>query len=321
MKNKMKMLYGLKAVMFMSVLLIASACDTSNEPVGNGEAEFVITDAPVDDANVKSVFVTVADIRIDGKSISGFAGRQTIDLMAYQEGKTKLLGMAQLAAKSYGNLTLVLDLDADANGNAPGCYVQTANNTKHKLATTASGTMEITLSKTWRVYNQTKSKIVLDFDLRKAIRYADGTASYSFVTANDLKTAIRVVANEKAATIKGQYEDEIDADNEQIIVYAYKKGTFNAQVESQPNENGLAFVKAVSSTRIKAGLLVNDYTLAFMEEGEYQLVFVHYSKNQTSGKFEFTAILSTETEVNGSLTNFIQVKAGATVNVSAKIKA
>src|SRR6267142_4932408 len=113
-----------KAILFGSAMLMLPACNRSNEPMGKGEAEFQITDAPSDDASIKGVVVTVADIMVDGKSISGFA-KQSIDLKAYQEGNTKLLGTAQLDAKAYNSITLVLDADADASGNSPGCYVLT----------------------------------------------------------------------------------------------------------------------------------------------------------------------------------------------------
>jgi len=95
------------------------ACDDTSEPMGKGDVEFEITDAPSDDASVKGVWVTVADLKVDGKSVPSFA-KQTIDLTAYQEGNTKLLATAgQLDAKSYNKLTLVLDLEKDQNGNTP----------------------------------------------------------------------------------------------------------------------------------------------------------------------------------------------------------
>src|SRR6266850_399275 len=109
-KNVMKTNYlgWTRTILFGSVMFMLPACNRSNEPMGRGEAEFQITDAPSDDASIKGVVVTVADIMVDGKSISGFA-KQTIDLKTYQEGNTKLLGTAQLDAKSYNSITLVLD--------------------------------------------------------------------------------------------------------------------------------------------------------------------------------------------------------------------
>src|SRR5258706_4212729 len=159
-----------RAVLFGATMLMLPACDRSNDPMGKGDAEFQITDAPSDDASIKGVLVTVADIKVDGNSISGFT-KQSIDLKAYQESNTKLLGTAQLDAKAYNSITLVLDADADASGNSPGCYVLTTDDTKFKLR--SSGVITVTASKGWNVVANAKSTIVLDFDLRKSIRQMD----------------------------------------------------------------------------------------------------------------------------------------------------
>jgi hypothetical protein len=310
----------LKAVMFGCAVTMFAACDNSDEPMGKGEVEFEITDAPSDDANIKSVMVTVADIKVDGKSIAGFT-KQTIDVKAYQEGNTKLLGNTQLDARTYNNVTLVLDLDTDANGNAPGCYVLTKDDAKFKLSS-ASGKKNLLLTHSWKVSNNAKTKIVMDFDLRKSIRYSENEAlRYQFVSDNSLKAAIRVVAKENSGTIKGSYQNDSDVEAEKIIVYAYKKGTFNASTETQPQgEDGILFAKAVASAEAKETLSGSSYTLAFLEQGEYELHFVAYQKNTETGRFTFSSELDAETTVDGSVGNIIKVNAGASVSISARIK-
>src|SRR5688572_27253765 len=107
----------LSTIAFAALAVFGISACSDNEPMGKGDVDFEITDAPCDDASVKGVFVTIAEVRIDGKPIPGFT-KQTIDLKAYQEGNTKLLvGAKQLDAKSYNNLTLVLDANTDASGN------------------------------------------------------------------------------------------------------------------------------------------------------------------------------------------------------------
>src|SRR5258708_40304153 len=155
-----------KTIIFVCPISMLPACN-KKEPMGKGEAEFQITDAPSDDASVKSVFVTVADVKVDGQSISGFT-KQTIDLKAYQEGNTKVLGSSKLSARAYSNVTLVLDTETDAAGNTPGCYVMTTDNAKYKLS--SSGPINVTINKTWNVFTSAKSTIVMDLDLRKLIQ-------------------------------------------------------------------------------------------------------------------------------------------------------
>ena len=315
---KMKKSGWFKVLWFASAMAVLTACDDSSEPMGKGEAEFEITDAPSDDASVKGVFVTVADIKVDGRSVSGFA-KQTIDLKAYQEGNTKLLATAgQLDAKSYNNLTLVLDLETDANGNTPGCYVLTQDDTKYKLKNTTTGLAEVTINEEWRVVANTTSKIVMDFDLRKSLDYSDDPmVRYTFVADDKLGAAIRLVARENAGTIKGSYEADSNADK--IIVYAYKKGTFSAETETEPQgENDLLFANAVASAEVKDGLTGRTFTLAFLEEGEYELYFAAHTEN-TTGRMTFETMLSSETKIDGSVANIIKVQGGATINVSGTI--
>jgi hypothetical protein len=303
----------------MCALCITVACDNA-DPMGSGEAEFEITDAPIDDANVEGVFVTVTDVKVNGNSIAGFSGKQTINLKAYQEGATKLLGNAELNAKTYNSITLVLDLDTDASGNAPGCYVKTADNVKHKLATTASGQLDIAVNKAWAVRQNAKSRIVMDFDLRKSIRYTgEETVKYSFVSSSELNSAVRVVDRSKCATIQGTFDGDFDSGTERIVVYAYKKGTYNASTETQADAGGVMFKNAVSSTMVKTEVLADSYTLAFIEAGEYNLVFVRFTKDNASGRFMFNSVLNTQTSVNGSVSNFITVKAGVNVIATASV--
>ena len=298
-----------------------SACEErSNEAMGQGEVAFEITDAPIDDANVKSVMVTVADVRVDGKSISGFS-KQTIDLKAYQDGETRLLGNVEMDSRAYSNLELVLDLNNDEQGNSPGCYVLDQDNTRHQLNSTTSGTMTIATSQSWKTINNAKTNVVIDFDLRKSIRYADDPEDrYSFVSGNNLNGAVRVVTKQSSGTISGTYQEEGSVSADMIIVHAYKKGTFNSSTETQPDGvDGIYFRNALSSAEVKSGLTGKHFTLAFLPEGEYELHFSAYSKNETSGKYAFEAMLESETSVDGSIGNLIKIESGVDINITTKI--
>jgi hypothetical protein len=302
-----------------SVLSFAAACnDDDDTPMGKGEVEFEITDAPLDDVDVKSVIITVTDVKVDGQSLSGFT-KQSIDLKAYQEGNTKLLvGSREMDAKSYSNVTLVLDLNTDANGNAPGTYVQTTDNTKYKLKSTTSGMLEITTTEGWDVASNQKNIIVLDFDVRKAVGYSsDEIIRYRFVSDDNLSSAIRVVTKSDAGTIKGTYTDQTLATEDKVIVYAYKKGTFNADVEGQAQgSDNILFANAVSSAEVK-GTTSKTYTLALLEEGDYEVHFAAYEENETTGKMSLKSILQTDVTVNGELINTLTVESGTTLNIVA----
>ena len=318
MTMKLKRMNWLKVFAFVGLAALLPACNDDSGPAGKGDVAFEITDAPSDDANIESVMVTVADVKVNGTSIEGFT-KQTIDLKAYSEGNTKLLGNLNLDAKSYSNLVLVLDLDTDAFGNAPGCYVKTADETKYKLQSTATGQLELALNKSWTVVSNGKTRVIMDFDLRKAIKYSDDiSVKYSFVGNDNLKSAIRIVTDNKSGNIKGSYEEDTEVDAETIIVYAYRKGTFNASVETQESD-GVMFRNAVSSAEVKSTLTGYSYTLAFLEEGDYELHFVAYNRNSESGRLSYSAQLKSETSVDGNVGDVIRVKAGVTVNISSSV--
>lgn len=307
----------------MIALFTLTACSNDKEgeatPSSTGNATFEMTDAPIDNAEVEGAFVTVTDIKVDGQSFEGFSGPQTIDLLAYQNGETKVMGTGELAAESYSTLTLELDLNQDASGNSPGSYIQTANGTKHRLGSSAQNSLEITANKAYTIQEDANSNIVVDFDLRKAVRHSasDESNEYSFVTAAKLNNAVRVVAKENAGEIKGNYEDDTNGGSadSKTIVYAYHKGTFNADTETQGE---LLFENAVSSAVVSEGSFSSNFVIAFLEEGQYELHFARFSDSNNDGRLSFESRLDVASQNNVSL-NDIQVEAGANVSLDIAV--
>ncbi len=309
----------MKALAFGCAVLVFIACEDTNEPVGKGNVQFEMTDAPIDDANVRNVFVTVTDIKIDGKSIGGVV-KTTLDLKAFTEGNTKVLATAnQFDAKAYNNVSLVLDLDTDANGASPGCYVQTYDGARYKLKNTPDGTTEVVIFKDYEVMTNATTQVVLDFDIRKAIAYdMDESVRYKFVSDKDLSNSIRMVMRDKAGKIHGSFNE--GPATGKVIVYAYKKGTFSASTETQPQgAHQMYFMNAAGSSIVKSTLSGKEYTLAFLEEGTYELYFASYEESP-SGRSSFKGVLMAETSVDGTIGNSIVVKSGSTVSISTQIK-
>jgi hypothetical protein len=313
----MKMKIGTWSSMALAFSLwLLSACH-KDEPAGVGTAEIQMTDAPSDDASIKSVVVTVTEVQVDGKAISGFT-KQTIDLKAYQDGNVQSLGTTQLNSGTHGQITFVLDVDHDASGNAPGCYVQTLDDTKYKLGT--AGTIQINVAKAWNVAANSTTTVVADFDIRKSIRWStDNTIRYAFVNADNLNASIRVVDKMKAGMVNGSYSEQNSTNADKIVVYAYQKGTFNAATETQAQgDDAIFFKNAVTSAEVK-GSVTKSFKLSYLESGDYEFHFASYSQDATTGRFTFQSMLSAQTKVNGSVADFITVNANATVSISSLI--
>ena len=313
----MKHLIGASSLLLLLVFFTQCKEDDSTSPKGTARIE--ITDGPIDDTSVKGAFVTVAAVKVDGKEISGFS-KQTIDLMAYQNGNTKLLGTTELEADTYSEITLVLDHDSDASGNSPGCYVLTDDNMKHSLQATSSTTSEVTANTgSFDVQEGSATDVVLDFDLRKAIRHEDAPQAsdqYDFVSETELKSSVRLLTKAETGMVSGKCNDNLGMAGDKIIVYAYTKGSFNKQTEMQGQGTSLVqFSHAETSATVDAQ---GNYTLAFLEAGDYELHFFGYEDTDSDGQMEIKGEL--ELSLIGNLgLDLTDVSVGAGANVSLSV--
>lgn len=316
----MKHLFGAVSLLFLLVFFTQCKDDDTSSSA-NGSARFEITDGPIDDTEVKGAFVTVSAVKVDGEEISGFS-KQTIDLMAYQNGNTKLLGTADLEADTYSEITLVIDYATDANGNSPGTYVLTNDNTKHNLQATSSTTGEITVNNgDFTVEEGSATNVVIDFDLRKAIRHEDSpqaTDEYDFVTEAELENSVRLINKSETGKVSGQVTDNLNVAGDKIVVYAYEKGSFNKSTELEgQGSSDVEFSKAVASATADAQ---GNYTLAFLEDGDYELHFFGYEDTNNDGQLELKGELAFNLLGNLGLDlNDLNVDAGANVTVSLNI--
>lgn len=308
MKNYLK--HSGMAIIALLSMVSCSKSDDSEIDAETYNTSFEITDAPIDNANVKAVFVTIANVSVDGKSLEGFTAT-TVNLAALVDGKTKLLGNLDLQAKSYSNMVFELDFEKDVNGNAPGCYVEKANGEKDALVAASN---KIKVTDTFEVLEQTKNVIVVDFDLRKTIKEEKSNLSsdFNFVTMSELSAGIRTVNAERTGKISGTVNDSKNT-SDKIIVYAYKKGSFNAEVETKgKGESGVTFANAVTSAEAKG--LSGSYSLVFLKEGEYELVFASY---KTEGdRLYFNSLLEVESATG---LNLGAISVTSTINISANV--
>jgi len=311
MKNYLK-ISGLALIALVGMM----SCSKNDDAAMGGESyntSFEVTDAPIDNAEVEAVFVTIANVSVDGKSLEGFTAT-TINLAALVNGKTEALGNLDLQAKSYSSIVFELDFDKDVNGDAPGCYVEKANGEKDALIATSN---KITITDKFEVLANATNVIVIDFDLRKTIKEEkDGLSSdFNFVTMAELTAGIRTVNAELTGKISGSVNDANNT-SDKIIVYAYEKGTFNADVETQgKGESEVTFANAVTSAEVKN--LSGSYSLDFLEEGEYELIFASYKEDDNS-EFYFNALLNVESTTGLNLgaieiNSAIQISANVTV--------
>ncbi len=305
-----------KAWLLLAVCSAMTAClkdpETTPPTPGAARTRVEITDAPIDDPNAKAMFVTVVDVKIDGKSWSGFDGKTTFDLLAYQKGETKLLGEGELAAGAHSEITLVLDTETDANSYSPGCYILDAQGKKRKLEGGSQMTIKATGSYNAKA-NET-SETVLDLDLRKCIVYKPGSdSSYQFVTDPELSAAIRLMDKANTGTITGDCTDGVSG-SQKIIVYAYKKGAYDGNERFPQGSSQIQFKNAVSSSVVASD---GAFNLSFLESGAYELHFISYQKD-AQGKFQAKGELQLSI-VPPALTNLLQMTLTAKATLTVEV--
>ena len=308
--------YGKAALMvLMSIMTITSCSKNEDETMPKeGEAystSFKITDAPIDNADIEAVFVTITAVKVDGTALEGF-NATTVELSSLVNGQTQTLGNLDLQAGTYSNIELELDYDTDVMGNSPGCYVQMTGGVKDKLQATASS---ISVSDAYEVLASNSNEVIIDFDLRKTIKEEQGATSsdFEFVTMAELSAGIRTVNAKSTGMISGTANDTQNT-SDKIVVYAYEKGTFTESEAEGKGASNITFANAVTSATVNA--TSGSYSLHFLAEGEYELVFVSYTKD--GNRFYFNSLLEAES-VTGldlgaiSITSALQVSANVTI--------
>lgn len=292
-----------------------SNCTKDENSNADGKVRFELTDAPIDDPDVQGVFVTVAAVKVDGQEIDGFMGKQTFDLKTYQNGQVKVIGEDNdLRAGTYSDVRLVLDYDQDATGASPGCYILFKNGTKQALKTASTTSNEIKATGTLDVAASQTTAAVFDFDLRKSIAY-NNNGVYHFATDSELSSALRLTTRAQTGTIKGEVNDLFGQSGSKIVVYAYKKGTYNASEKQPQGASGIKFKNAVSSAIVGEG---GNFTLAFLEAGDYELHFVGYDDANDDGKIEEKGMLVLDI-LGGLDLNSLRLDASATLQLDLTI--
>lgn len=314
--------------MFFSAVLIGSlgffqmSCDDStNDPdpnLASGTLKVSITDSPIDSPDVKAVFVTVTEIKVDGKTFDGFKGPKTVNLLELQNGNSLSLGEGSFNAGTFNKLTLVLDYEKDQSGTSPGCYVQKADNTKQKLQLTGSTQNAIDLTtKEFLVKEGSATDIILDFDLRKAVKSetSGSQTNYSFVSYGELQSSIRFVERISAGNIAGRIDNYNPSTMGNIVVYVYKKGTFSQTTETQgQGDSKIQFKNAITSAKVDVN---GNFKVAFLEQGDYEVHCASYNK-PNGGIFGLVALLNLTSKNSIDLSS-IAVKSSTDVNLSISV--
>jgi hypothetical protein len=248
-----------------------------------GRVQLYLTDSPIDAANVKAVVLTVN--RVDLKGSGGWQRMELdtpviLNILDYQNGNAYFVTEETISAGTYNEVRLILDAPTEGQPvNNPGCYIEYLDDTKQALFIPSGASSGYKVKGSFTLPADGTVAVTLDFDVRQSI--VEAGASEIFL----LKPTVRMVANEDAALIEGNFAEH--AAYNKVVVYAYEKGTFNVSEADEPAEGEVRFSNAVTSSAV---METGDYTLAFLQSGEYDLVLVAYNEEgefvELIGKYE-----------------------------------
>ena len=280
-----------------------------------GTLTISMADVHADNIQVNIVFITVPDIKVYQRSVNGFEGPTTMDVLVLQNGRTELLLKDRFKAGSYNSFALELDFEADGDGNSPGIHIKKIDKTKQKPS--GKATAEYAFNGTKRVMENSKSSVIRDSDSGKFIMpESEVYSGYSLAIDTEMNGYLRFADENFSGSLKGTFNGQIDA-KEEVAVYVYKKGQFNSGSELK-EPGGIPFKNAVASAMVDKGPAANTYRIRLLDEGQYEVHFVSYEEG-TTGNLCMRGELEVDTHPEVNLTG-IEIKPGieATINVIAK---
>lgn len=289
------------ALMVGMIALLPSCNNDDDEPMQSGQVKVYITDAPIDDANVEAVVISVTKIEMNGpkgwETVKEFDTPFSINILDYQNGKSYFVTDANITAGTYSEARFVLNAATDMNATVtnPPCFIRYKDGSKQPLFIPSGTSSGYKAKGTVDVVANSTTEVTLDFDARRSIVEAGNSGKFI------LKPTVRIVANKVAAKMEGSFTDHMDYSK--VVAYLYEKGTYTSTEATLAAESESRFTNSVTSTMLNSS---GEFTFAFLAPGTYDVVLVAHS---TDG--EFTEVIGKHDDTN--------VAPGATVELNLSL--
>jgi hypothetical protein len=288
-------------ILGIGLLAFTVGCNKEDNNGGtSGTVKMHMTDAPIDDSNVKAVWITVKEINMKStggwEPLTGFSGPKKYNLMDLRDSTAVFLGQETIPAGTYSEIRFVVDAP-DENGPAqsnPGCYIEYKDGSTQPLFVPSGSSSGFKAKGSFDVPVNGTVDVTADFDARKSIVMAGSSGKFL------LKPVIRIVVNDQAGAISGGVTHTGPMSD--LVIYAYENGTYADTEDDAPATGSARFPNAVSSTLIQAD---NTYILPYLAAGTYDLVVV-----QKNSDGSFNSVLGFVPDV------VVASKSSTTVNIN-----
>jgi hypothetical protein len=269
-----------------ALIAFPTACE-DDEDMGTGTINLSITDAPIDEATVTGVYITIDSMQYHKQNnawetFEGYNGPRTVNLLNLTDGASELLGNFEMEAGQYNQLRFILDAPERGQGTPsnPGCYLKYENGDSLALFVPSGSQSGFKGTGSFVVPSNGSVDITADFDARKSVVEAGTSGMYI------LKPTIRLIVDNQAGSITGAVTNI--PENSDIIVYAYENDTYESSEADDPGAEGTRFPNAVTSDILDDE---NNYRLSYLAPMTYDLIVTRYLNG------EFMEVLTTVEDV------------------------
>jgi hypothetical protein len=265
-------------ILGLGVAALFAGCNKDDNNGGtSGTVKMYMTDAPIDDSNVKAVWITVKEINMKSsggwEALAGFSGPKKYNLMDLRDSTAVFMGDDEIPAGTYSEIRFVLDAPEE-NGPAqsnPGCYIEYKDGTTQPLFVPSGSSSGFKAKGSFDVPVNGTVDVTADFDARKSIVMAGSSGKFL------LKPVIRIVVNNQAGAISGTVTHTGATGD--LVIYTYENGVYTSAEDDNPATGSARFPNAVSSTLVRSD---STYILPYLAAGTYDLVVV---QNNPDGSF------------------------------------
>lgn len=299
----MKNLKTLIAALVVTTGLVFTSCDDKDDEMNSsGSVRVEATDAAVDAQNISGVYLSVEEVEViangEVRNTITFDSPEEFNLMAFQNGQTKFLGEVDVEAGSYDEIRLILNSTTQA-------WVEFTDNTTQAIDVPSGSSSGYKIMGDFEVLANGVSEVVLDVDLRKAL-VQQGNGDFN------LRPTARLISKAEAGSIQGNVDMSDMQDADKVVVYAYLEGTFSDSEMNEPAEGRSRFEGSINSAVASS---TGNFTLAFMPEGEYELIVAEYNEETLSNETTFETATQVEVEIDGTVMSTFSVEARTALNL------
>ena len=231
-----------------------------------------LTDAPVMIDELEGVNITITEIQanIPGtgegswETLILFEEGEKFNLLDLTEGTTaNLADNVELPSGRVNQIRFFLNAPVEGgDGSNPGCFLEFEDGTINPLYIPSGEETGFKAVNSFTIPVNGEVRVTADFDARKSIVESNGIYK--------LKPTIRLIVDGEAGKINGTVTT--DGTYSEYWVYAYEKNGFSDS-EVNADDDGVQFAGSVTSSCVKEVTTEDcNYILAFLAEGEYDLV-------------------------------------------------